>query len=232
MVEAPENSVLLSNTEIGTSWVDTKREVQIGLFLSISGSLILSVILLIFGFGMENSFLPIAAWILILTVWRVGVVKKKKSELDFIAIGSGHPWHHSDDVEDTTVYVFDQEKKWIPLHTDVRIAVTADPLLQRVLLRDGDSEGEVLARCENEPFSDVDVIKIINMAQALASAQTREEGADDEFEAAREREKTAEGVLEREWLDTEEGGLDFEPGALLRAFKQSKSGEDKGKPES
>ena len=95
MVEAPENSVLLSNTEIGTSWVDTKREVQIGLFLSISGSLFLSVILLIFGFGMENSFLPIAAWILILTAWRVGIVKKKKSELDFIAIGSGHPWHHS-----------------------------------------------------------------------------------------------------------------------------------------
>ena len=124
---------------------------------------------------MENSFLPITAWILILTVWRVGIVKKKKSELDYIAIGSGHPWHHSDDVEDTTVYVFDQEKKWIPLHTDVRIAVTADPLLQRVLLRDGDSEGEVLARCENDPFSDVDVIKIINMAQALASAQTREE---------------------------------------------------------
>ena len=70
------------------------------------------------------------------------------------------------------------------------------------------------------------------MAQALASAQTREEGADDEFEAAREREKPAEGVLEREWLETEEGGLDFEPGALLRAVKQSKSGEDKGKPES
>ena len=232
MVEAPENSVLLSNTEIGSSWVDMNREVQIGLFFLISGSLFLSVILLILGFGMDNSLLPITAWILIVMAWRVGVVKKKKSELDFISISSGHPWHHSDDVEDTTVYVFDQEKKWIPLHTDVRIAVTADPLLERVLLRNGDSEGEVLVRCENDPFSDADVIKIINMAQALASAQAREEGADDEFEAAREREKTAEGVLEREWMDTEEGSLDYEPGALLRAFKQSKSGEDKSKPES
>lgn len=232
MVEAPENSVLLSNSEIGTSWVDTKREVQIGLFFLISGSIFLSVILLILGFGMENCLLPISAWMLILMAWRIGVVKKKKRELDFIAIASGHPWHHSDDVEDTTVYVFDQAKNWIPLHTDVRIAVTADPLLQRVLLRNGDSEGEVLARCENHPFSDADVVKIINMAQALASAQTREEGVDDEFEAAREREHTAEGVLEREWLDTEEGALDYEPGALLRAFKQSKSGEDKGKPES
>ena len=55
---------------------------------------------------------------------------------------------------------------------------------------------------------------------------------DDEFEAAREREKTAEGVLDREWLDTEEGTLEYEPGALLRAFKQSKNGEDKDSRES
>ena len=82
MVEAPENSVLLSNTEVGTSWVDTKREVQIGLFFLISGSIFLSVILLILGFGMENSLLPISAWMLILMAWRVGVVKKKKRKCE------------------------------------------------------------------------------------------------------------------------------------------------------
>ncbi len=232
MVEAPENSVLLSNTEIGTSWVDTKREVQIGLFFLISGSIFISVIFLILGFGMQNSLVPIAAWVLTLMAWRVEIVKKKKSELDFIAISSGHPWHHSDDVGETTVYVLDQEGNWISLQTEVRIATTYDPLFDRILLRNGDSEGEIVARCDSFPYIFSDVVTTINMAQALASAQTREEGADDEFEAAREREKTAEGVLEREWLDTEEGGLDFEPGALLRAFKQSKSGEDKGKPES
>jgi len=47
----------------------------------------------------------------------------------------------------------------------------------------------------------------------------------DSFEAAREREETSEGVLEREWLDTEEGSIDYEPGAILRAFKRSKDSE-------
>ena len=82
------------------------------------------------------------------------------------------------------------------------------------------------------PFASSDLITTVNMAQALARAQTREEGDDDEFEAAREREKTAEGVLDREWLDTEEGALEYEPGALLRAFKQSKNGEGKDSSES
>ena len=232
MVEAPENSVLLSNTDIGRSWVDTKREVQIGLFLLISGSLFLSVIHLILGFGMENSLLPITIYLLTISGWRVGIVQKKKSELDFIAISSGHPWHHSDDVDETTVYVLDQEGKWISLHTEVRIATTDDPLLDRILLRNGDSEGEIVARCDSFPYIFSDVITTINMAQALARAQTREEGDDDEFEAAREREKSAESVLDREWLDTEEGTLEYEPGALLRAFKQSKNGEDKDSRES
>ena len=232
MVEAPENSVLLSNTEIGRSWVDTKREVQIGFFFLISGSLFLSVILLILGFGMENGLLPITLYLLTIFGWRVGVVKKKKSELDFIAISSGHPWHHSDDVDETTVYVLDQEGKWISLHTEVRIATTDDPLLDRILLRNGDSEGEIVARCDSFPYIFSDVITTVNMAQALASAQTREDGVDDEFEAAREREKTAEGVLDREWLDTEEGALEYEPGALLRAFKQSKNGEGEDSRES
>ena len=84
-----------------------------------------------------------------------------------------------------------------------------------------------MARCDMFPFAFSDLITTVNMAQALASAQNRDEGAEDEFEAAREREKSAESVLDREWLDTEEGALEYEPGALLRAFKQSKNGEGK-----
>ncbi|MEE2758476.1 MAG: hypothetical protein VYA86_00645, partial [Candidatus Thermoplasmatota archaeon] len=183
---------------------------------------------LIFGFELNDVLVPITLYVLTLMVWRVEIVKKKKSELDFIAISSGHPWHHSDDVDDTTVYVLDQEGQWISLHAEVRIATTDDPLLDRILLRNGDSEGEIVARCDSFPYIFSDVITIINMAQALASAQNREEGDVDEFDVAREREDTAEGVLEREWLDTEEGALEYEPGALLRAFKQSKGGDEKG----
>ncbi|HJM41639.1 MAG TPA: hypothetical protein QF514_05390, partial [Candidatus Thalassarchaeaceae archaeon] len=69
------------------------------------------------------------------------------------------------------------------------------------------------------------LVPIINMAQALANAQDRGDDEVDSFEAAREREETSEGVLEREWLDTEEGSIDYEPGAILRAFKRSKDSE-------
>ena len=67
---------------------------------------------------------------------------------------------------------------------------------------------------------------IINMAQALANAQDRGENEADSFEAARDREETSEGILEREWMDTEEGSIDYEPGAILRAFKRSKDSDD------
>ena len=229
MVEAPVNSVLLSSSEIGNNWVDTKREWMIGFFQIISGAIFLVITSTII--GIESILAPFALVALILISRRYQIILKKKSELDFIAIASGHPWHHSEDVEDTTVYILDQTKKWISLHSDVRIATSDDPLLDRILLRNGDSEGEIVARCDTFPYIFPDVIKIINMAQALASAQNREEGAEDEFEAARERENTAEGVLDREWMDTEEGALEFEPGALLRAFKQSKGGDGKEKTE-
>ena len=62
------------------------------------------------------------------------------------------------------------------------------------------------------------------MAQALANAQDMDEDAEDIFEAAREREETGEGLLEREWMGTEEGAIDYEPGAILRAFKRTLDG--------
>ena len=230
MVEAPENSVLLSHTEIGNQWIDTKSQWMIGLFQVVLIGLPLYLLLL--GMGVQQPIIPFAILAFALSIWRFQRIQKINSQLDFISIASGHPWHHSDDVGDTTVYVLDQENKWIPLATDARIVTTPDPLLERILLRNGDSEGEILARCDTFPFGFPDVIKTVNMAQALASAQNRDEGAEDEFEAAREREISAESVLDREWLDTEEGALEYEPGALLRAFKQSKNGEDNDSRES
>ena len=225
MVEAPNNSVLLSHTEIGNAWVDTRREWVIGLIqVALIG---LPLYLLSLVIGVKQPIIPFGILAFALSFWRFQRIQKANTQLDFISIASGHPWHHSDDIGDTTVYVLDQEKKWISLSTDARIVTTPDPLLERILLRNGDSEGEVLARCDMFPFAFSDLITTVNMAQALASAQNRDEGAEDEFEAAREREKSAESVLDREWLDTEEGTLEYEPGALLRAFKQSKNGEEK-----
>ena len=222
MVEAPKNSMLLSATEIGDTWVDTKREWMIGLFQAILGGVFLVVVSLFIGLGRDTVQILVLIWAFTMLASRYQNIGKKKSELDFIAISSGHPWHHSEDVDDTAVFVLDQGEQWIALDGDVRIVTTNDPLLGHILLRDGDSEGKVLARCEFIPYAFSDVIKIINMAQALASAQDRGEDYVDSFDAARDREETAEGLLEREWMDTDEGAVDYEPGAILRAFKRSK----------
>ena len=98
--------------------------------------------------------------------------------------------------------------------------VTKDPLLNRSQLRNGGPDGDVVVHWNGE--ADERIIALINMAQALANAQDRDEGEEDDIEAAREREETGESLLEREWMDTDEGSVDYEPGAILRAFKRSK----------
>ena len=227
MVEAPGDSRLLSETEIGDSWVDTNQIWVSGVIQFVLSGVIGSVLLNYLGMDMQSVLaLFIAPIGLTLLGHKYQIIEKQKSELDFIAISSVHPWHDSEEIGETTVYVFDQNEQWISLKGDVRIVTTSDSLLEQILLRDGDSEGEVLARCNFFPYCFSNVVAIINMAQALANAQDRGEDDVDSFDAAREREDTAEGLLEREWMDTEEGAVDYEPGAILRAFKRSMEGAD------
>ena len=221
MVEAPSNSRLLSETEIGDTWVDVKQlMVRRGLLL-----LLLVIVLQIIG--------GISLLSLVLIMGVVGFVHGKldgarivrmQAELDVIAVSSGHPWHDSEGTAETVVFVLDSDENWVALEPNVRLVATKDPLLERSLLRDNDSEGEVVIRWSGE--ADPRIIAIINMAQALANAQDRGEDDVDSFDAAREREETAEGLLEREWMDTEEGAVNYEPGAIIRAFKRSKDVDD------
>ena len=122
MVEAPENSVLLSHTEIGNQWVDTNSQWMIGVFQVVLIGL--PLYLLLIGIGVQQPIIPFGILAFALSVWRFQRIQKTNTQLDFISIASGHPWHHSDDVDDTTVYLLDQENKWIPLATDARIVTT------------------------------------------------------------------------------------------------------------
>jgi phosphate/sulfate permease len=182
-------------------------------------TIVVSMIAILIGFTPLIGAVP-AMYFFVMTSREISY---KKRQLDGIAIASGHPWHDSDDVGDTTVHVL-SETKWIALEPSARLVVTDDPLLNRSLLRDGDVDGEVLVRWQGT--ADEKIVAIINMAQALANAQDREEGSEDSFEAARERESTGESLLDREWMETEEGAIDYEPGAILRAFKRSRDDDD------
>ena len=146
-----------------------------------------------------------------------------KEKLDMIAISIGHPWHDSESIGNTTVYLF-SGTEWVGLESDVRVVRTKDSILEQTVLRNGDSEGDILVRWSGD--IDLQIVSIINMAQALANAQDRDEDEIDSFEAAREREESGEDLLEREWMDTEDGSIDYEPGAILRKFKRSKDSEN------
>ncbi|MEE2747449.1 MAG: hypothetical protein VX473_03160 [Candidatus Thermoplasmatota archaeon] len=221
MVDAPKGARLLSDTDIGDTWVDTTQIwTRVGV-LTFLGAILLIIMHLIGLISPIQIVGLLIAIILTLMSFNLNRIVKMKKQLDVISIASGHPWHDSEGIGDTTVYVLNDGSEWVDLQPDVRLIPTRDPILDRTQLRDGDSEGEVLVRWEGE--ADPKVLAIINMAQALANAQDREEGSVDAFEAAREREETAEGILEREWMDTEEGAVDYEPGAILRAFKRSKN---------
>ena len=221
MVEAPGNSRLLSETEIGDTWVDVKQ-MRIRSYLLL---LLLVIVLQIIG-GISLLSLLLIMILVGFVLWKLEGESRvrMKAELDVIAVSPGHPWHDSEGTAETVVFVLDSDENWVALEPNVRLVSTKDPLLERCLLRDNYTEGKVLVRWSGQ--ADPRIIAIINMAQALANAQDRGEGDVDSFDAAREREETAEGLLEREWMDTEEGAVNYEPGAILRAFKRSKDVDD------
>ena len=223
MVEAPADSRLLSDTEIADSWIDASRIWMQGGFYCCLIIIAFSAIATMEVIQWNQAILVIAVTTLLVLSQNFRKIVSARDELDVIAISIGHPWHDSESTGTTTVFVLD-DKEWVGLEPDVRIVSTRDPMLDRTLLRDGDSEGEVLVRWEGD--ADPRIVAMINMAQALANAQDRNEGDVDSFEAAREREETSEGLLDREWMDTEEGSIDYEPGAILRAFKRSKDSDD------
>ena len=223
MVEAPADSRLLSDTEIADSWIDASRIWMQGGFYCCLIIIAFSAIATMEVIQWNQAILVIAVTTLLVLSQNFRKIVSARDELDVIAISIGHPWHDSESTGTTTVFVLN-DKEWVGLEPDVRIVSTRDPMLDRTLLRDGDSEGEVLVRWEGD--ADPRIVAMINMAQALANAQDRNEGDVDSFEAAREREETSEGLLDREWMDTEDGSIDYEPGAILRAFKRSKDSDD------
>ena len=225
MANAPSGSRLLSDTEIGDSWVDA-RNLWIQSTYPVIASILIGSIAVVAGSIKIDAILPFIVVALSIGLFATSVrISKKRSQLDVIALSTGHPWHDSESTGDTHVHILSEGENWVKLNPETRLIQTTDSLLGKCLLRSGDSEGEIVVRWPQTV--DERIIAMINMAQALANAQDRAPDDIDDFEAAREREDTAEGLLEREWMDTEIGSSGYEPGAILRAFKRGKDDERK-----
>jgi hypothetical protein len=223
MAEAPTGTRPLSDTDVGDQWVDATRLWKRA-FLTVIIA-ILSITGVGWMFSMSTTLIGLA-WAMatgILFTRCIRIISERRFQLDVIALSVGHPWHDAEAMGETTVHVQDLAEQWNALPSGTRLVATADPLLGRTLLRDGDSEGDILVRWIGS--ADPNIVTLINMAQALSQAQDRAEDADDPFEPARIGEESAEGLLERDWQNTDAGAIEFQPGALLRAFKKSTSGE-------
>ncbi len=212
----PKGTRLMSDTEVGDQWIDSRQ-----LWIRSTYRLI--------GFGCLIGILSWASntsliWLLFVIVifFEMGRtmydISNRRKNLDLIALGIGHPWHDAENIGLSLVYVSNSED-WVELLDGDRVVKTKDPILDSYVLRRHSIDGEMLARWEFEPEDEL--ISLINMAQILAEAQSRDPEAEDPIESAREREKTGESLLEREWEDTEEGSSGYKPGALLRALKKS-----------
>ena len=57
--------------------------------------------------------------------------------LNMVAIGKGHPWHPSEEIGDTSVWLGDSEK-WNKIPKGVRLFAQSDPIIERTLLKNND----------------------------------------------------------------------------------------------
>jgi len=222
-IDPPPNSRLLSDTDVADSWINAKQIWMQGGFYLVLIAIIITIVTTLKIIQSNHAVLLIAIAVMAIIRMNVQNTVLSKEKLALIAISTGHPWHDSESIGNTTVYLF-SGTEWVGLESDVRVVHTKDSILEQTVLRNGDSEGDILVRWSGD--IDLQIVSIINMAQALANAQDRDEDEIDSFEAAREREDSGEDLLEREWMDTEEGSSGYEPGAILRKFKRSKDSDD------
>ena len=130
MVEAPDDARLLSDTEMGDTWVDTNQIWFRGAIQFVFFGVIGIVLSHYLGMDIQGVLVGFIAPLgLMLLGHKYQIIEKQKGELDVIAISTGHPWHDSEEVGETTVFVLDQDEQWIALEGNVRIGTTSDPLL-------------------------------------------------------------------------------------------------------
>ncbi len=136
--------------------------------------------------------------------------------LSIVAIDTGHPWHPSDEEGDPYTYILDVKGEWIQLPPKSRIQIVSDPILKGWTVRDDDAEEKFHARLGPISESVVELAEDVTN-QALILTRTLTEDEDPTLREARQREKNAQGMLERTWMDTTPGQVEIQFGQMGRA---------------
>jgi hypothetical protein len=148
---------------------------------------------------------------------------RKMTLLNLVAIGTGHPWHPSEFMENNSVSISDGES-WHLIPPTVRISAQSGSGNESTLLKRNDMDGKIILRWQHPPDSiTLGVISLINQALSFRDAQERDLDSEDPIERAREREELEFYPVERVWQETTQGSLAPEPGALLRKMRKYSS---------
>lgn len=224
MEDPPDDAVSWSvNTEIAKV---QRQNIYNAVFFTFAGFCTIIICFKIMSFfGLDNwiSLLIIAAVIASLLWKELFRNTRKMTLMDLVAIGTGHPWHPSENMENNSVFVSDGES-WHLIPPKVRISPQSGSGNESTLLKKNDMAGKTMLRWQH-PLDPITrrVVSLINQALSFRDAQERDLDSEDPIERARGREELDFYPVERVWEETTQGSLAPEPGALLRKMRNHNS---------
>mgnify|MGYP001406430437 CR=1 FL=1 len=174
------------------------------------------------GFAIFPKFQLMGILIIIMSFFPTIFIFKRLTDIQsirkamlIIAVDDGHPWHPADEGESTNTRLKNDIGEWIPLPHSAEISLHENIVTGGWTVRD-EEEKVLLNLGLGINHSDaINVENYINQALILSRAQEFEQ--DPTLRDARIRENSAEGILDREWLDTSPGQVEIEFGQMGRA---------------
>tara|TARA_B000000557_G_scaffold43249_2_gene32041 strand:- start:6256 stop:6951 length:696 start_codon:yes stop_codon:yes gene_type:complete len=142
-------------------------------------------------------------------------IRSLRKALQVIGVDDGHPWHPADEGESTKTRVMNVIGQWISLPYSANISIHENVITEGWTIRD--DEEEILLNLGPEIRHNDALNMEIYINQALILSRAQEFEQDPTLVDARLRENSAEGFLEREWLDTSPGQVEIEFGQMGRA---------------
>lgn len=224
MADLPDDAILWSvNSEIANV---QRQNMYNAVFLAFAGFFAIIICFKVLSFlGLENWIsLLIVTTVIAFLLWKeLSRSIRKMTLLNLVAIGTGHPWHPNESMENNSVFVSDGES-WHSIPPNVRITPQSGSGKQSTLLKKNDMNGKTMLLWQHRPDSITrSVVSLINQALSFRDAQERDLDSEDPIEKAREREEMAFYPVERVWEETAQGSLAPEPGALLRKMRTHNS---------
>lgn len=224
MADLPDDAVSWSvNSEIANV---QRQNMYNAVFLAFTGFFAIIICFKVLSFlGLENWIsLSIVTAVITFLLWKeLSRSIRKMALLDLVAIGTGHPWHPNESMENNSVFVSDGES-WHSIPPNVRISPQSGSGNERTLLKKNNMDGETMFRWQHQPDSITHgVVSLINQALSFRDAQERDLDSEDPIEKSRGREDMEFYPVERVWQETTRGSLAPEPGALLRKMRTHNS---------